>query len=330
MRWGIVGPGRIAEKVAADFVHVKGAELTAVASRSLPRAETFAARHHIARAYGSYADIIADPEVDVLYVATPHPQHHAVAMAALRGGKALLIEKAFTATLAGATEIVELARSSRRFVMEAMWTRFQPIVVKARTLIADGAIGEVRGVQADLGIHPPYDPKDRFFDPAQGGGAMLDLGVYLVSLAQMVLGTPSEMTVQGSLAPSGVDREAAMLLGYPDGRRAALMMSLCNPTPGQARIFGTGGFIDILPRFHHPETIVLHRQGAEPERFTEPPLGGGYSHELIEVTECMRAGRTESSVMPLDDTLAVQRILHQACVSLGVVHAEATDGRTSP
>jgi predicted dehydrogenase len=318
-----VGPGRIATKVAADFVHVDGATLLAVASRSQERANAFAAQHGIPRAYGSYAAILADPEVDVLYVATPHPQHHAVAMAALKAGKALLIEKAFTATVAGATEIVELARASRRFVMEAMWTRFQPAIVKARSLIADGAIGEVRGLQADLGISPPYDPGDRFFDPRQGGGAMLDLGVYLVSFAQMLLGTPTEVAIQGSLTPSGVDAESAMILGYPGGRRAALMLSLRTATPGQARIFGSEGFIDVLPRFHHPRGIVLHEAGSEPEAFSLPPFGGGYSHELIEVTECLRAGKTESLVMPLSDTLAVQRILNEACERLGVFHAEA-------
>jgi predicted dehydrogenase len=245
-------------------------------------------------------------------------------MEALRAGKALLIEKPFTATLAGATEIVDLARTLQRFVMEAMWTRFQPAIVKMRSLIAEGAIGEVRGLQADLGIRPPYDPTTRFFDRRQGGGAILDLGVYLVSFAQMLFGAPSEMAVQGSLTPSGVDAEAAMILGYPGGRRATLTMSFLTMTPGQARILGSEGFIDILPRFHHPHDIVLHRTGAKPEPYSRPPLGGGYSHELIEVTECLRAGKAESSVMPLSDTLAVQRVLNDASERLGVFHVESS------
>jgi predicted dehydrogenase len=322
IRWGIVGPGRIADSVTGDFPHVDGARAVAVASRSAARAEAFAARHGIERAYGSYAEILADPDVDVLYVATPHPQHHAIAIAALRAGKALLVEKAFTATTAGAAEVIDLARQTGVFAMEAMWTRFQPAVVALRELVADGAIGEVRSVQADLGIARDYDPANRLFDLALGGGALLDLGVYVVSFAQMLLGTPSRVVAAGSLFPSGADAEAALLLDHGDGRTATLTTSLRQALPGQARVFGTTGWIDVLPRFHHPQTIVLHRDGAEPETVTRQQTGGGYSHELIEVTECLRAGRSESAVMPLADTLAVQTVLNEAAEQLGVHHAE--------
>jgi predicted dehydrogenase len=322
IRWGVVGPGRIAEKVVADFDVVEGARPVAVASRSLERAEKFAGRHGLERAHGSYAEIVADPDVDVLYLATPHPQHHAVAMAALRAGKALLVEKAFTATTAGAAEVIDLARATGVFTMEAMWTRFQPAVVALRELIADGAIGEVRSVQADLGVAREYDATDRLFSIELGGGALLDVGVYVVSFAQMLLGDPSSVTTTGSLFPSGADAEAALLLAYGDGRSATLTTSLRHALPGQARVFGTAGWIDVLPRFHHPDTIVLHRAGAEPETITRPPLGAGYSHELIEVTEGVRAGRRESAVMPLADTLAVQTVLGEAAEQLGVRHAE--------
>jgi len=325
IRWGVVGPGRIADKVVQDFAVVDGARPVAVASRALERARAFADRHGIERAHGCYADIVADPDVDVLYVATPHPQHHAVAIAALRAGKALLVEKAFTATTAGAVEVVDLARETGVFVMEAMWTRFQPAVVRLRDLVADGAIGEVRSVQADLGTVWEYDPTHRLFDLALGGGALLDLGVYVVSFAQMLLGTPERVVAAGSLFPSGADAEAALLLDYGDGRSASLSTSLRNALPGQARVFGTTGWIDVLPRFHHPDTIVLHRAGAEPETITRTPLGAGYAHELIEVTECLRAGRSESSVMPLADTLTVQALLGEAAEQLGVRHAEAPE-----
>jgi predicted dehydrogenase len=322
IRWGIVGPGRIAEKVVGDFAVVDGARAVAVASRSIDRAQAFAGRHGVDRAYGSYAEIMADPDVDALYVATPHPQHHAIAVAALRAGKALLVEKAFTATVAGAAEIVDLARGSGVFVMEAMWTRFQPAVVAMRELVSDGAIGEVRSVQADLGVAREYDPSDRLFDLALGGGALLDVGVYVVSFAQMLLGAPERVVAAGSLFPSGADAEASLLLDHGDGRTATLMASLRNALPGQARVFGTTGWIDVLPRFHHPTTIVLHREGAEPETITRRPLGAGYAHELIEVNDCLRAGHSESAVMPLADTLAVQTILGEAAEQLGVRHAE--------
>ncbi len=322
IRWGVVGPGRIAEKVVEDFAVVDGARAVAVASRSLERAEAFASRHGQERAYGSYAEILADPDVDVLYLATPHPQHHALSLGALRAGKALLVEKAFTATTAGAQEVVDVARETGIFVMEAMWTRFQPAVVALRELVADGAIGEVRSVQADLGVAREYDAADRLFDLALGGGALLDLGVYVVSFAQMLLGTPSRVVAAGSLVPSGADAEASLLLDYGDGRSAALMTSLRNALPGQARVFGTTGWIDVPPRFHHPHTIVLHRAGAEPETITRAPIGAGYAHELIEVSDGVRDGRAESAVMPLADTLAVQAVLGEAAEQLGVRHAE--------
>jgi len=322
VRWGIVGPGRIASLVIKDFPYLDGSEARAVASRSSERAEAFAAEHGLARAYGSYHEIMNDPEVDVLYIATPHPQHHAIALAAIAAGKAVLVEKTFTATVPGAEEIIAAARRHQVFAMEAMWTRFQPAIVAARALIEDGAIGEVRQLQADLGVDRPYNPSDRLFDPSQGGGAMLDLGVYVVSFAQYFLGTPDRIEVTGSLTPTGVDAEAGLLLGYEDGRAATLLISLKHHTPGAARIQGTKGWIEVPPRFHHPHRIMLCRRGQEPEMISRPPLGTGYSHELIEVTECVRAGRTESMIMPLTDTLAVQRILNEACERLGVFHAE--------
>jgi predicted dehydrogenase len=322
VRWGIVGPGRIARNAVRDFAEVAGAEAVAVASRSLDRAQAFAEEHRIPAAYGSYAELVAAEDVDVVYIATPHPQHHAVALAAIEAGKAVLVEKTFTATVAGAEEVIAAARRRSVFAMEAMWTRFQPAIVAVRQLVEDGAIGEVRQVQADLGVDQPFNPSDRLFDPDQGGGAMLDLGVYVVSFAQYFLGSPDHVHVSGSLTPTGVDAEAGLLLGYEDGRAATLLASIKHYTPGAARIHGTTGWIDIQPRFHHPRTIVLSRRGRDPETITRPPLGGGYAHELIEVTEAVAAGRTESSVMPLDDTLAVQRILNQVCEQLGVFHHE--------
>ena len=319
-RWGIAGLGRIANLVAGDFPHVPDAELVAAASRSRARAEEFARRHGAARAYGSYGELIADPEVDVVYVATPHPQHHAIALAAIRAGKAVLVEKAFTATLAGAEEIVAEARARGVFAMEAMWTRFQPAVVRARELLAQGAIGSVVSVQVELGIARDFDPSDRLFAPELGGGALLDLGCYVVSLAQMVLGTPRTVHVAGGYEPNGVEGAATLLLGFEDGRSATLTTSLHSPMPGSARIFGSEGWLELPPRFHHPTRLVLHRD--EPREESHPPLGGGYSHELIEVTSCVRAGETESKVMPLDDTLAVMSVLDQAGRQLGLTWSE--------
>jgi predicted dehydrogenase len=321
-RWGIAGPGRIAALVAGDFPYVPNAELVAVGSRSQQRAEAFARAHGLVRAHGSYAALIADPQVDVIYIATPHPQHHAIAIAALRAGKAVLVEKAFTATLAGAEEVVAEARLRGVFAMEAMWTRFQPAVVHARQLLAEGAIGEIVSIQADLGIVRDFDPSDRLFAPELGGGALLDLGVYTVSFAQMLLGAPRTVFAVGAHEPNGVEASATLLLGFEGGRSATLTTSLHAPLPGAARILGSRGWIELPPRFHHATQLVLHRDGHDPERLTLPHMGEGYAHELIEVTECLRAGRTESGVMPLDDTLAVMAVLEQAGAQLGVTWAE--------
>jgi predicted dehydrogenase len=333
IRWGIAGPGRIAAGVAADLALVDGAVLAAVGSRTPERAEAFAREHGdgSTRAHGSYRALLDDPDVDVVYVATPHPMHAELAVAALEAGKAVLVEKAFTATLGGAWRVVDTARTRGVFAMEAMWTRFQPVVVRARELIADGVIGDVRSVQADLGTVRDVDPTDRLFAAELGGGALLDLGVYPVSFAQMVLGTPSRVTAVGSRETTGVDADGAMLLGYDDGRYATLQTSFHSPSPGQARIFGTTGWIDVLPRFHHPTAIVVHTSpgASDPhdpgERIELPPVGKGYSHELVEVVECLRAGRTESTVMPLDDTLAVQGVLAEAGEQLGLTFREAED-----
>jgi predicted dehydrogenase len=324
VRWGVLGPGRIAEKLVKDFAVVPNAVVTAVASRSLDRAKDFASRHRIPRVHGAYEALLRDPEVDAVYIATPHRQHRDVAMAALEAGKGILVEKAFTTTVAGAEAIIATARRTGRFAMEAMWTRFQPLIVEARALLAKGIIGDVRGVQADLGVDRPYVASDRLFDLSLGGGAMLDLGVYVVSFAQMILGTPKSVVAQGSRFDGGADAEAGLLLDHGDGRRAILYCTLRSATPGQARIFGREGYLDILPRFHHPTEMVVNRTGEAPRRVTLPPLGAGYSHELIEVTECIRAGKSESAIMPLEDTLDVQRVLNDACEQLGVFHTEAS------
>jgi predicted dehydrogenase len=322
VRWAVVGPGRIAAKVVRDFRHVPGAEPVAVASRSAQRAAAFAAEHGLATAHDSYTAVVEDPDVDVVYIATPHPMHRAVALAALRAGKAVLVEKAFTVTPAATREIAALAAETGVFAMEAMWTRFQPAVVRLRELLADGAIGEVTAVQADLGAQHPTSRQDRYYAPELGGGALFDLAVYPISFAQMVLGTPDRVLAHGVLTPEGVDLEESVLLGYPDGRSAALFASLRCASPGAARVVGSAGWIDVPPRFHHPDRIVLCRNGSEPETILAPALGAGFAHEIAEVTACLLAGERESAVMPLADTVAVQDVMGEVADQLGMAPTE--------
>ncbi|UFU03493.1 Gfo/Idh/MocA family oxidoreductase [Ruania suaedae] len=326
-RWGFLGPGRIAAKVAADFGHVHNGRLVAVGSRSSARAEEFARTHaeragHEVRAHTGYDALLADPEVDAVYLATPHTHHAGQAVAAIEAGKAVLVEKSFAATLAGAERVLDAARRHHVFAMEAMWTRFQPAVQRAKGLIDDGTIGQVRAVQADLGVRREFEPEDRMFSLELGGGTLLDLGVYVVSFAQHVLGTPDRVLASGSLLETGVDGEVGMLLAYDDGRSATLQTSFHLPLPGAARIYGTEGWIDILPRFHHPDRLIVHRPGESPAPEQLSPAGAGYAEQFVEVGRCLAEGRIESGVVPWADTLAVQSVLEQAAQQVGVTFTE--------
>lgn len=321
-RWGFLATGRIAGTVARDLALVEGAVPLAIGSRAQHRAEAFAAEHGFERAYGSYEDLLADPDVDVVYVATPHGQHHLVTSMALAAGKPVLVEKSFTVSYAAAVDLVEQARARRLFVMEAMWTRFLPVVAQLRHLVADGAIGEIRDIDADLGFRVEVDPKNRLWAPELGGGALLDLGVYPVSFAQMLMGPPSSVAVAGSLGHTGVDADAGLLLGWPDGAHARLGCSLTSAVRGAATVTGTHGRIEVDSPFHHPPRLLLHRPGRDAEVVQALALGRGYSHEIIEVQRCLAEGLTESPTMPLDDTLAVMATLETALDALGAVHQD--------
>jgi predicted dehydrogenase len=202
--------------------------------------------------------------------------------------------------------------------MEAMWTRFCPAVVRLRELVADGAIGEVCTVTADLGVRNPVVPSTQSYNPELGDGLLFHLGVYPVSFAQMLLGTPDAVVAHGVLHESGVDVEESVLLRYPGGRSAQLFASLRSPAPGEARVLGTAGWIQVPPRFHYPNRIVLHRHGHDPETVDAPLTGVGYAHELAEVTERVAGGHTESELMPLADTVVVQDVLGEIADQLGI------------
>ncbi|MFV0457833.1 MAG: Gfo/Idh/MocA family protein [Actinomycetales bacterium] len=327
-RWGILATGAIAATIAADLDKVPGAVKAAVASRDQARAQAFADQHGFARAYGSYDQLLADPDIDVVYVATPHGQHHAVASQVLAAGKPALIEKSFTCSAAATEDLVRQAEAAGVFCMEAMWLRFQPALAAAREVVRSGAIGTVRAVQADLGFPAQVPASHRLLDPAKGGGALLDLGVYVVHIAQWFLGTASSVTTVGTLGPTGVDVEAGLLLGYPQGEHAVLSCSLTSASPGQAVIVGTSGRIVIPPRFHHPgELRVELLPGAgrgEPsvEVVANPLRGAGYAHELEHVGECLAQGLTQSPVLPLSDTVDVMRVLDAALEELGAPHVD--------
>ncbi len=297
----------MAETMVAAFAHVTNGELVAVGSRSLERAQQFADAHRIPRAHGSYEELVADPDVDAVYIATPHPQHTDIALAAIAAGKAILVEKAFTSTVEDTQRIVDAARAAGVFAMEAMWTRFNPGAAYARELLASGEIGQLRAVNGDLTAFRAFDPKDRLFDPALGGGAVLDLGVYVLSFAQGFLGDPDIVHAVGGFVDSGVEGEFGVLLGYDDGRSATLSGAFTAYGPGRMALLCTQGWIDVHPRFHRTPSLTVWR-GKEPDTLH---FDHGYQHEVIHVGECLAQGLTESPIMPLDDTLAVQRLMAQ-------------------
>ncbi|MFF3510763.1 Gfo/Idh/MocA family protein [Streptomyces sp. NPDC002573] len=336
VRWGILATGSVAHSFAEDLRLIpEDAELVAVGSRSAEAALRFAARHGIARAHGSWQDLAADPEVDVVYIATPHSAHHAAAALCLEAGKAVLCEKPLTLDLARARDLVTIARTRNVFLMEAMWTYVNPAVLRMRELIEDGAIGEIRSVHADFGIAVPYDATHRLHDPLQGGGALLDLGVYPVSFAHLLLGVPDTVSAWAHLTPQGVDDNTAVLLGYDSGAVAVLSCSLDTRTAQRASVNGTLGRVEFDRDFFHADGFVLHRQGREPEeiRLPESP-GNGYTHEALEVTRCLRAGAVESPWVPLAGTLAVMASLDAVRARIGVHYPGegngAPQGRAQP
>ncbi|GGV29119.1 oxidoreductase [Kitasatospora herbaricolor] len=310
VRWGILATGAIATAFAEDLALLPDARLTAVASRTEESARRFAERHDIPRAYGSWEQLAKDPEVDVVYVATPHAQHHAATSLLLAAGKPVLCEKPFTLNLPEAQDLVRLAREHEVFLMEAMWTYLDPAVRRLTQLIDDGAIGEVRTVQAEFAFAAEPGGSGRLRDPAAGGGALLDIGVYPLAFAQLLLGTPDSVQAWGRIAPDGVDDNTGILLGHPGGAHAVLSCSIVSDSAQRAEIGGSLGRIEIPRDFYRPDSFVLHRRRHEPEEFRFPrEPGHGYRYEAAEVMRCLRAGAAESPLVPLDGTLALMGTL---------------------
>lgn len=319
--WGIAATGSIAETVGRVIAAEPGMRIAAVGSRNKDRAAEFAAKVGAGTAYGSYADMIADPAVEAVYVATPHAQHREIVEAALAARKPVLCEKPLAVTVAEAEALVAQARAADVFLMEAMWMRFNPLIQRVQATVESGALGDVRSVSASFGFPMPYDPEHRLWNPALGGGALLDLGIYPVALAYLLLGAPDSTAAVGALGPSGVDAETALLLGWEGGARAMLETSLVSMLPMTATVVGTKGRIDIAPAFHASTQISVHTYGgdfgAAPEEFRIDSPAEAYAAQAREVRDCVRAGRVESRIMPLDATLGVLRILEDARSALG-------------
>ncbi|WP_078606823.1 Gfo/Idh/MocA family protein [Streptomyces flavidovirens] len=322
VRWGVLATGGIASSFTADLLAMRetdGAEVVAVASRTTATAKAFADRFGIPRAYGSWAELATDEDVDVVYVAGPHSAHRVAAGMCLEAGRAVLCEKAFTLNSREAEELVAVARRHDRFLMEGMWMYCNPVVRRLVELVQGGAVGEVRTIHADFGLAGPFAPEHRLRDLALGGGALLDLGVYPVSFAHLLLGEPDRVQADALLSPEGVDLNTGMLLGWDSGATALLSCSITADTPITAAVTGTKGRIELGRGFFCPDRFVLHREGAEPEEFTAG-VDGRHSlqYEAAEVMRCLRAGEKESPLVPLAGSLAVMRTLDAVRDRIGV------------
>lgn len=322
LRWGVLGPGAIAADFTDALHRHTGQRVVACGSRSPERAASFAAAHGVERAHGSYEALVGDPEVDVVYVATPHSKHLEHALLAIAAGKHVLIEKPMAVTAEQGRRIAAAARDAGVFAMEAMWTRYLPQTDIIRRLLEDGALGDVRVVTADFGGRPPYDPSGRLWNPALAGGALLDLGVYTVSWASFVLGPPAGVIATGTLAQTGVDDQAALVLTAATGAQALLSTTLLAGTPSLATISGTLGRVETESPFWGPSGLRVHRaDGTVAAHWRDPygrPHRDGMSYEAAALARYVAEGRTESPLHPLSEAIDTLATLDEARRQLGV------------
>lgn len=318
IRWGILGTGNIANSFTKGLITLPDAQLVAVGSRALASANRFGDTYQVPNRHGSYAELANDPEVDAIYIATPHTLHLENTLMCLEAGKAVLCEKPFTINAAEARIAIDAARTRGIFLMEAMWARFFPMMTALRQMLGEGVIGEVRMISADFGFRGDFNPEKRVFNPALGGGALLDVGVYPISLASMILGQPTRIASLAELGKTGVDEQAAIVLGYAGGQLAMLHTAIRTRTPHEAVIMGTEGFIRLHTPWWIPKSFTVDKPKQEPQHFDFPFEANGYNYEAAEVQRCLRAGLTESPIMPLDETLAIMETMDQIRAQWGL------------
>jgi predicted dehydrogenase len=320
-RWGMLAAGGIAHSFARDLAFLPEAEIVAVGARAQESADAFGDEFAIANRYGSYADLVADPAVEAVYISTLHPGHHDAALLAINAGKHVLCEKPFMMDAAESAEVIAAARARGVFLMEAMWTRHLPDIVRLREILAAGTLGEIVTVTAEHGQWFPHDPEGRIFAPAKGGGALLDLGIYPVSFASMVLGTPTRVTAVSDPAFTGVDATTSMIFQYASGAHAVLNTTSYALTGNAAAINGTDARIEIAGTFYRPATFsVIARAGAVLETWDAPHQGGGLRHQAAEVGRCVRAGLTESPRLTLDETLSIMQTMDEVRAQIGLTY----------
>ncbi|MEJ1237825.1 Gfo/Idh/MocA family oxidoreductase [Chryseolinea sp. T2] len=323
IRWGILGCGKIANKFAADLKLVDNAELVAVGARDIERARSFASTYGASLAFDSYVGLVTCPGVDVIYVATPHGYHHEHTLLCLRHGKAVLCEKALALNLRQVKEMIEESKRSNVFLMEAFWTKFLPQYQKMQSIVSEGTIGQIRFVQADFGFNGGDVPAQRLYDPALGGGSLLDIGIYPVFLAVSLLGRPVNVNAIMDAYDTGVDKQIAINLQFESGALATLSSSFEVETPVTATIMGTRGYIKMKNRFHNATCeleLVMGRDNHQDIEVSRES-GYGYQFEARHVSDCMRDGLKESPVMSFNDSLLLMETLDRIRERCGIRYA---------
>lgn len=322
-RWGILGPGKIAEKFASALRYTEGAEVFAVASRDWDRANQFAGRYGATRVYDDYRKLAEDPEIDIIYVATPHAFHCEHSVLCLEHQKPVLCEKPLALSTNQVIKMVSKAQQQQTFFMEGMWSRCMPYAKKVMELVNNDVIGPVQYVRADFGFNTPFDPGGRLFNPDLGGGSLLDVGIYPLYLVTMLLGEPSRIQSVGRLSATGADEYCNVQLQYAGGQTANIFSSIVMQTPVTAEIIGTKGRIEIpAPWYKTDRFSVIMGFNESRQEFAFPHEHNGFEHEIREVTACLGNGLTECPVMPHSFSLQLSRIMDTVRKQCGIVYKE--------
>ncbi|HOI32812.1 MAG: Gfo/Idh/MocA family oxidoreductase [Bacteroidales bacterium] len=311
INWGILGLGKVAEKFVADLLLSKDAKLAAVASRDKTNAEAFGKKFHALYYYDSYDALVQNPEIDVVYIATPHSFHFEHTMLCLKNGKSVLCEKPMGMNFGEVNAMITEATKRKLFLMEAMWTRFIPATEKLILLLQEKIIGEISFIRADFGFRSTAAPESRVFNKALGGGALLDIGIYPLYLSLITLGVPSEIKAVARKTNQGVDSFSAQLLSYADRTKAMLESTTEANTPVEATIYGSKGTIRLFSRFHHCERIAIQLHEKSEEIIHIPYVGNGYFHEIEEVNHCLLANAIESTKMPHQMSLNLIKLMDE-------------------
>ena len=308
-KWGIMGCGNIAGQFATSLKTVSGAILHAVASRSAEKANEFGRKYNAVKSYGSYKLLVQDPEVDAIYIATPHNLHFENAMMCLNYKKAILCEKPLTVNAIESRKLIEQAKKQKTFLMEAFWTRFLPSTLKLNQLLQEGIIGKCRLLQADFGYDMPFEPSHRSYNPDLAGGALLDVGIYPINFAQMIFREdPLEISSASVPSSTGVDEQSAYIFKYPSGSLAIMNSAVNVETQHNAWIYGSEGYIH-MPDFFHATKIHIQRKDGVTDTINLPFESTGYGYEAIEVMNCINSGKTESSIMPLSESQKIMQLM---------------------